>query len=104
MFDLVSLGKKAKTAAAALNKLTDDKRNKTLLKAAELLRKNADYLIKENAADIQLATEKGMNAAFIDRLTLNEKVIEGMAVGFEQVAELESPLGKTVYSYDNKEQ
>ena len=104
MIDLITLGKNAKTAAAALNKLSDEQRNAVLLKAAHLLRTNKNYLIEENAFDISLAREKGMSDAFIDRLTLSEKVIEGMAVGLEQVAELESPLGKTVYSYEDKEQ
>lgn len=104
MFDLNSLGKSAKVAAAELSKLNDKKRNSALLTVAKLLRENASYLIEENAADIRLATEKGATAAFIDRLTLNNKVIESMAVGLEQVAELESPLGKYVYSYENKEQ
>ena len=104
MFDLNSLGKSAKVAAAELSKLNDKKRNSALLTVAKLLRENASYLIEENAADIRLATEKGATAAFIDRLTLNNKVIESMAFGLEQVAELESPLGKCVYSYENKEQ
>lgn len=104
MIDLVALGKKAKIACAKLNRLTDEQRNAVLLRAATLLRENLDFLIKENALDISLAKEKGMSDAFIDRLTLNEKVVEGMAVGFEQVATLVSPLGKTVYSYEDKEQ
>lgn len=104
MFDLISLGKNAKKAAANLNKLSDQKRNQVLLKVATFLRKEKDFLISENAHDIKLAKEKGATDAFIDRLTLNEKVIEGMAVGAEQVATLISPLGKTVYSYENKEQ
>lgn len=104
MYDLISLGKKAKAASAELINLSEEKRKQTLIAAAKLLRENKSYLIKENAEDIKNATEKGMTAAFIDRLTLSEKVIEGMAVGIEQVAELINPLGKTLYSYENKEQ
>ena len=72
--------------------------------AAALLRENKDFLTAENAKDIANAKEKGATDAFIDRLTLNDKVIEGMAVGLEQVASLTAPLGKTVYSYANEEQ
>lgn len=104
MIDLTALGKKAKKAAFALNKLSDEQRNALLIRAAELVRENKDFLIKENAFDISSAREKGMSDAFIDRLTLSEKVIEGIAVGFTQVAELESPLGKTVYAYRDDEQ
>lgn len=104
MFDLISLGKKAKKAAVALGALTEQKRNAVLVAAAKSLRDNKDYLISENLLDIKAAKEKGMTDAFIDRLTLNEKVIEGMAVGLEQVATLVSPLNKVVYSYKNTEQ
>ena len=104
MFDLISLGKNAKKAAVALGALTEQKRNAVLVAAAKSLRDNKDYLISENLLDIKAAKEKGMTDAFIDRLTLSEKVIEGMAVGLEQVATLVSPLNKVVYSYENTEQ
>lgn len=104
MFDLVSLGKNAKKAAVALGALTEEKRNAVLIAAAKSLRDNKNYLISENLLDIKAAKEKGMTDAFIDRLTLSEKVIEGMAVGLEQVATLISPLNRVVYSYENTEQ
>ncbi len=104
MFDLITLAKNAKTASATLCAISDEQRNITLKKSAELLRANKNFLIEENAKDLAYATEKGVSPAFIDRLTLNEKVIESMAVGIEQVATLSCPLGKVMYSYENKEQ
>lgn len=104
MFDLIALGKKAKTASRQLINLTEDMRAKALVEGAKMLRENAGFLIKENSVDIQNAKEKGMSDAFIDRLALTEKVIEGMAIGLEQVAGLENPLGKIVYEYKNQEQ
>jgi len=104
MYDLTSQAIKAKSASENISKLSEEKRNQTLRLSANLLRENKEYLISENKKDIELAKQKGMTDAFIDRLTLTEKVIESMAVGIEQVADLPSPLGKTVYSYENKEQ
>lgn len=104
MYDLISLGKSAKKASAELIKLTDKVRSQALISVAKALRDNQEYLIKENALDIAHSKEKGATDAFIDRLTLSQKVIEGMAVGLEQVASLPCPLGKTVYSYENIEQ
>ena len=104
MFDLITLGKSAKTASIALSKLTEKERNLALERVAKELRANIDYLISENKLDINLAVEKGQTSAFIDRLTLTENVIESMALGLEQVALLESPLGKTVYQYQNESQ
>ena len=104
MFDLTSLGIKAKTASAVISALSEKERASVLRVAATALRNNAQFLIKENAFDIETAKTKGMSDAFIDRLTLSEKVIEGMAVGLEQVADLKSPLGEIVYSHENVEQ
>lgn len=104
MIDLISLGKNAKKAAANLLKTPEENRNCALKTAARLLRENKDFLMAENAFDIDNARLKGVSEAFIDRLMLTEKVIEGMAVGLEQVATLNAPLDKVVYSYKNQEQ
>jgi len=104
MYDLELLGKRAKAASATLNTLDEKVKNDALKAVANKLREKASFLIEENAFDIKNAIDKGISPAFIDRLTLNEKVIEGMAVGIEQVAELSSPLGQVLYSYENKEQ
>lgn len=104
MFDLIALAEKSKKASFSLSGLTDQDRNKTLNLSAKLLRENAKYLIEQNALDVELAKQKGASDAFIDRLKLTEKVIEGMATGIEQVATLDSPLGQVVYSYENVEQ
>ena len=86
MIDLISLGKNAKNAAANLLKTPEIDRNRALKTAAKLLRQNKEFLMAENAVDIENARQKGVGAAFIDRLALTEKVIEGMAVGLEQVS------------------
>ncbi len=104
MFDLISLGKNAKKAAANLALVSEEKLNHVLVTVAKHIRENKEYLIKENELDVKLAREKGISEAFIDRLMLTEKVIESMAVGIEQVATLKSPVGKERYSFENKEQ
>lgn len=101
---LIELAKKSKIASSKLSLLAEEKRNLVLNKAAEYLRRDAQYLIAENAVDIENAKAKGMSPAFIDRLSLTEKVIEGMAVGLEQVSTLKSPLAKVLYEHENVEQ
>ena len=103
-FDLIAVGKLSKKASFELNKTSEEKRNNALKEIANALRENKAYLIEENKKDVKYAIEKGASESFIDRLTLSEKVIEGMAEGLEQVAELKSPLNKTVYEYENKAQ
>lgn len=101
---LETLGENAKKAAAELIKLESAKIDATLTSVANLLRENREYLKTENAKDMETAKNNGKNPAFLDRLALTDKVIDGVAEGVEQVARLESPLFKTVYSYENKEQ
>ena len=58
-----------------------------------LLQRSGD-IIAENRKDLDLARSKGLSAAMIDRLTLNEKVIQGMADGLLDVATLADPVGE----------
>ncbi len=104
MYDLVSLGIKAKKAAATLVDVNSDVINDTLLLSAKLIRENREYLKKENAKDIENAYKSGKSEGFIDRLLLSDKVIDGVAEGIEQVAKLVSPVGDVVYKYDNQTQ
>ncbi len=104
MYDLIALGKRAKVASTKLSRLSEQQLNAGLKVIANALRENKEYIIKENKIDIETAIKKGQTSAFIDRLTLTESVIEGMAVGLEQVAMLNSPLNKVVYEYQNQAQ
>ena len=104
MYDLIGLGERAKKASVFLAKLTEEQRIKALNTSAKALRDNAKYLIEQNAIDIENAKKNGKSEAFIDRLLLNEKVIESMAVGLEQVALLENPINKVIYSHENQGQ
>ena len=90
------VGKKAKEASRRLAYLSTDVKNKVLLDVAERLRAEKAYLQEENEKDLAAAREKGLSAALIDRLTLSDKVIEGMAQGLEEVAALPDPVGEVV--------
>ncbi len=101
---LTNLCKQAKNASVSLSSLKEKKINLALNSLADAFIKEKDYLKKENLKDIENARKVGKNEAFIDRLTLSDKVIENMAEGLRQVALLKSPAYKTVYKHENKEQ
>ncbi|NPA49261.1 MAG: glutamate-5-semialdehyde dehydrogenase [Thermodesulfobacteria bacterium] len=90
------VGRRAKEASRALAYLSTDVKNRVLLDVAERLRAERAYLQEENEKDLAAAREKGLSAALIDRLTLSDKVIEGMAQGLEEVAALPDPVGEVV--------
>ncbi|HVN71572.1 MAG TPA: glutamate-5-semialdehyde dehydrogenase, partial [Desulfomonilia bacterium] len=61
---------------------------------AASLRDHAEFLKKENAKDLDEAFKTGLSSAMIDRLTLSDKTIEGMAKALEEIADQPDPVGK----------
>lgn len=90
---LNQLGKQAKEAAVILGTAGIEEKNAVLKEAAKCLVENQGYILEENAKDVEAARSNGMTEALIDRLTLTEDRIEGMAEGLCQVAELSDPIG-----------
>ena len=101
---LLSIGENTKKASLELLSVSQEKLNKTLKDCAFYIRENKQFLQQENNKDIENAISKGLSAGFIDRLTLSDKVVEGIASGIEQVALLKSPVGRVLYEYKDSEQ
>ncbi len=91
---LEEIGRSAREAEPVLRTLGTVEKNEALLHAAWMLENMSGYLLSENARDIQRAKENGMNPGLLDRLTLNEERIGGMAEGLRQVAALPDPVGE----------
>jgi glutamate-5-semialdehyde dehydrogenase len=91
---MIKTGQRARAAARYVARADTDTKNRALLAAAAALRRDAKKLVSENAADVLSARAAGKDAAFIDRLTVNDKSIEQMAEGLEQVAKLPDPVGQ----------
>lgn len=104
MFDLKTAAEKTKAASKVLTGLSDEKINRTLIGVANNLRAEKNALKAANALDVRNAEDKGISAAFIDRLTLSDRVIESVAKGIEEVAALVTPRGKVLYEYRNEKQ
>jgi len=90
------LGRRAKSAASPLALASTATKDAALLTAAELLVERADDVLAANAADVDDARAQGMEAGPVDRLTLNQARIEGMAAGLRGVAALADPVGEVV--------
>jgi len=87
---------KAREAATELSVLSTDEKNKALLSIAESIDKNRNNIKEANELDIKAAKDKKRNAAFIDRLTLTDKRIDGMIQMMKDVASLDDPVGKVM--------
>jgi glutamate-5-semialdehyde dehydrogenase len=93
---VAELGRRAKSAAAALRNATTEAKNKALGEAARLIRAESDAILKANALDIEAAKTAGMNEAMQDRLLLNPARVEGMAKGLDDIVALPDPVGALV--------
>jgi glutamate-5-semialdehyde dehydrogenase len=91
---VIEIARNAKKAAAVLARLSSDAKDSALIDMAETLTRQTGFLMKENAKDLEKARQMGLSAALIDRLTLNESTIEGIAKGIREVACLPDPIGK----------
>lgn len=87
-------------ASYALANADTTVKNKALSYIADDLLAHAGDIMDANAADVAAAREKGMSDAMIDRLTLTQDRIQGMAEGVRQVIALPDPVGQTLSSWD----
>ncbi len=88
------IGKRARQASRAMARASSERKNQALLYIAQFIREQALEIEKVNHIDVERAKANGQDAAFIDRLTMTPKTIESMALGLEQIATLEDPIGK----------
>ncbi len=90
------LGRKAKAAETAAAAASTMQKNSALAAISKALLANKELIISENAKDLAAAKENGMSEAMQDRLKLDEKRIEGMAKGVDEIIALGDPIGQVI--------
>lgn len=95
-----NLAAKCREASFSLLGMSTELKNRVLIQMAANLRANLGRIIKENAKDLKVADQKKLSPAMKDRLILNEKRVEEMARGLEEVAALPDPVGQVVRATD----
>ncbi|KAB2698673.1 glutamate-5-semialdehyde dehydrogenase [Ochrobactrum sp. Kaboul] len=97
---MAEVGRKAKAAAAPLAIAGTEQKNKALLAAADAILQSRDAILEANKIDLANAAASGMAASFVDRLTLDDKRIEGIAEGIRAIAALPDPVGAVIAEWD----
>ena len=90
-----TMGKKAKEVARVLA-TAGALKDKALHSIADALIENTDYILEENAKDLEAGKAAGLSNALLDRLALSPERIKGMADGARQVAALPDPCGRVI--------
>ena len=86
-------GQAARAAAGLMARADSARKDRALTLIAARIRGQQAALGEANAADIEAARAKGLDAALLDRLALTGARIEAMAEGLCQIAGLADPVG-----------
>jgi len=87
-------GRRARAASRAMARAGTAAKNRALEATAAAIARDARKLAQANERDLAAARAAGHDAAFVDRLALDEAVLANMREGLLQVAALPDPVGE----------
>src|SRR5229473_536736 len=88
-----AIGMQARQAAALLARAPAERKTAALEAAAAAIRADRAAILDANARDLADAGRQSLSAAMLDRLKLDDKRVEAMAQGLDDVAALPDPVG-----------
>jgi len=93
---LTALGREAKAASRRLASASTAQKNDLLRHIAAALDKERTALREANQQDLETGRREGLSTAMLDRLELNDKRIDGMIRGVNEVMALPDPVGEVL--------
>ena len=94
-----AIGQRARQAAGVLAFASTDAKNLALTVAADAIVAEMPAILAANTDDVAAATERGISAAFLDRLTVTAARLTGVAQGLREIAALPDPVGMETASW-----
>jgi len=96
---MLYMGRLARAAAAELAVAPTEQKNAALEAMAAALEAGTEKILGANAKDLEAAEKARRDAAFLDRLRLDEGRVAAMAKGLHEIAALPDPVGQTIASW-----
>ncbi len=96
---MITIGAQAKAASRPLSIAGTDQKNRALLAMASAIEASKEAILAANRKDLTAAESAGLAASFVDRLTLNDARIAGIAEGIRSVAALSDPVGEVIAAW-----
>jgi glutamate-5-semialdehyde dehydrogenase len=90
---LQTLGRAARAASRTTARASTREKNAALQAVHDALAAAQAEVMAANARDVEAGRANGLDAAMLDRLTINEKTFAGMLEGLRQVMDLADPVG-----------
>jgi len=94
--EVKKIAKDVKEASNIIAKADTNQKNMALTYIAQELVDNKEWLIKENKKDLEKGKESGLSLAMLDRLRIEEKLINQMSKGLYEIVALPDPVGEIV--------
>jgi glutamate-5-semialdehyde dehydrogenase len=92
--EMRAIGTRARAAAALMAQATAAQKTTALRAAAAAIRARRGAILEANRSDLADARQQALTAAMADRLLLDDKRLDAMAKGLEEVAGLPDPVGR----------
>ena len=92
--EMRAIGARARAAAALMARAPAAQKTAALTAAAAAIRARRGAILEANRIDLADARQQSLSAALTDRLLLDDKRLEAMAKGIEEVAALPDPVGR----------
>ncbi len=93
-WDLGPVADAARAASRELARLTPEQRSEGIRAMAAEVRAAAASILDANARDLEGGRKKGLDAAMMDRLALDEERINAIAGAMEAIADMDDPVGR----------
>ncbi len=97
---MTAIGVRARAAARELARASGEAKNTALHAMADAIVAATTDILKANAEDLKQVEGKDLLPSFIDRLTLTEKGIHGMAQALREIADFRDPVGEVISAWD----
>lgn len=88
------IARRAREASRILSRADTAVKNRALRAMADAIESSTERLVEENRRDLEAGSGKGLDAALLDRLSLDVKRVSNMASGLREVAALPDPVGE----------
>jgi glutamate-5-semialdehyde dehydrogenase len=93
------IGQRARAAARVLALAPTAQKDAALAAIADQIRARRAKILAANSEDVAEAKRRGANAAFLDRLSLDDKRVAAMADGVDVIRGLTDPVGTVTESW-----
>ncbi|MEH6833925.1 MULTISPECIES: glutamate-5-semialdehyde dehydrogenase [Falsihalocynthiibacter] len=94
------IGTRARAAARELGFASGPQKEAALLAAADAVWTRRDEIVAANVLDMEFGRDKGLSAAMLDRLMLDEARIEAIVTSLRAVAGQNDPVGEILTEWD----